>query len=159
MCVFRSNRYIYAQIIDDTQGRTLAASSSKALAADLESTSNIEAAKAVGKNIAEKALDLGIKEALFDRAGYIYHGKIKALADAAREALKDETLPVRIAVMGCIVNGPGEAREADLGIAGGNGEGLIFRKGEILRKVQESELLPALLEEFARLKEEMTRSV
>ncbi len=81
------------------------------------------------------------------------------LADAAREALKDETLPVRIAVMGCIVNGPGEAREADLGIAGGNGEGLIFRKGEILRKVQESELLPALLEEFARLKEEMTRSV
>lgn len=86
LCVFRSNRYIYAQIIDDTQGRTLAASSSKALAADLESTSNIEAAKAVGKNIAEKALDLGIKEALFDRAGYIYHGKVKALADAAREA-------------------------------------------------------------------------
>ncbi|MBQ4383518.1 MAG: flavodoxin-dependent (E)-4-hydroxy-3-methylbut-2-enyl-diphosphate synthase [Firmicutes bacterium] len=81
------------------------------------------------------------------------------LADEAREALKDETLPVRIAVMGCIVNGPGEAREADLGIAGGNGEGLIFRKGEILRKVPENELLPALLEEFARLKDEMTRSV
>jgi len=86
LCVFRSNKYIYAQIIDDTVGKTLAASSSKALAADLESTSNIEAAKAVGKNIAEKALELGIKEALFDRAGYIYHGRIKALADAAREA-------------------------------------------------------------------------
>ena len=70
LCVFRSNRYLYAQIIDDTQGKTLAASSSKALAADLESTSNIDAAKAVGKNIAEKALDLGIKTALFDRAGY-----------------------------------------------------------------------------------------
>ena len=81
------------------------------------------------------------------------------LADDARETLKDEALPIRIAVMGCIVNGPGEAREADLGIAGGKGEGLIFRKGEILRKVPEDELLPALLQEFHKLKDEMTQNV
>lgn len=86
LCVFRSNKYIYAQIVDDTVGNTLAASSSKALAADLEGTSNIAAAKAVGKDVAEKALALGIKTVVFDRAGYVYHGKIKELADAAREA-------------------------------------------------------------------------
>lgn len=86
LCVFRSNKYIYAQLIDDTAGHTLAASSSKALAADLEKTSNIEAAKAVGKDIAEKTLALGIKSVLFDRGGYIYHGRVKELADAAREA-------------------------------------------------------------------------
>lgn len=59
-------------------------------------------------------------------------------------------LPIKIAVMGCAVNGPGEAREADLGIAGGNGEGLIFRKGEILKKVPEDKLLDALREELER---------
>ncbi|MBQ7063332.1 MAG: flavodoxin-dependent (E)-4-hydroxy-3-methylbut-2-enyl-diphosphate synthase [Firmicutes bacterium] len=76
------------------------------------------------------------------------------LADRAREALAGLDLPIRIAVMGCVVNGPGEAREADLGIAGGDGVGLVFRKGEILYKVSEDELLPALLREVERIKEE-----
>lgn len=82
--VFRSNKHIYAQIIDDTLGKTLVASSTKSL--KLESTSNIEAAKAVGKDIAEKALEAGIKNVVFDRGGYIYHGRVQALAEAAREA-------------------------------------------------------------------------
>jgi (E)-4-hydroxy-3-methylbut-2-enyl-diphosphate synthase len=58
---------------------------------------------------------------------------------------------LKIAVMGCVVNGPGEARDADLGIAGGKGEGLIFKKGEIIKKVKEEELLPSFKEEFLRL--------
>ena len=58
---------------------------------------------------------------------------------------------IKVAVMGCVVNGPGEAREADIGIAGGKGEGLVFKKGEILRKVKEEELLPVLLEEIDKL--------
>ncbi len=86
LCVFRSNKHMYAQIIDDVAGHTLCASSTKALEANLEGTSNIEAAKAVGKDVAQKALALGIKEVLFDRGGYIYHGRVKELADAAREA-------------------------------------------------------------------------
>ena len=84
--VFRSNKYIYAQIIDDTKGVTLVSASSLALRANLESTSSIEASKAVGKDIAEKALENGIKTVVFDRGGYVYHGRVAALADAAREA-------------------------------------------------------------------------
>ena len=71
-----------------------------------------------------------------------------------QEALADLTLPIRIAVMGCVVNGPGEAREADLGIAGGNGEGLIFKKGEILYKVPEDQLLAALVQEARQLEQD-----
>ena len=73
------------------------------------------------------------------------------LASRAEEALKDCKKDITVAVMGCIVNGPGEAREADLGIAGGNGEGLLFRKGEIIRKLPEDQLLAALLEEVEKL--------
>ncbi len=62
--------------------------------------------------------------------------------------------PIKVAVMGCVVNGPGEAREADIGIAGGKGEGLLFRKGEIICKVPENELLPLLLAEIDKLSEE-----
>ena len=84
LCVYRSNKNIEAQIIDDTKGVTLVSSSSMAL--KLENGSNIEAAKAVGKDIAEKALAKKIKKVVFDRSGYIYHGRVKALAEAAREA-------------------------------------------------------------------------
>lgn len=87
LAVFRSNNHMYAQIIDDTVGNTLCAASTQDKAAkDLEYTDNVEAAAFVGKAIAEKALEKGIKEVVFDRGGFIYHGKIQALADAAREA-------------------------------------------------------------------------
>ncbi|MBR1885980.1 MAG: flavodoxin-dependent (E)-4-hydroxy-3-methylbut-2-enyl-diphosphate synthase, partial [Schwartzia sp.] len=59
--------------------------------------------------------------------------------------------PITVAVMGCVVNGPGEAREADVGIAGGKGEGLVFRNGEILRKVPETELVGELFKEIDAL--------
>ncbi len=84
LCLYRSNKNIEAQIIDDVKGVTLVASSSMSL--KLENGSNIEAAKAVGKDIAEKALAKKIKTIVFDRSGYIYHGRVKALAEAAREA-------------------------------------------------------------------------
>ena len=83
-CVYRSNKNIEAQIIDDVKGVTLVSSSSMAL--KLENGSNIEAAAKVGKDIAEKALAKKIKKVVFDRSGYIYHGRVKALAEAAREA-------------------------------------------------------------------------
>ena len=84
LCVYRSNKNIEAQIIDDTKGVTLVSSSSMAL--KLENGSNVEAAAKVGKDIAEKALAKKIKKVVFDRSGYIYHGRVKALAEAAREA-------------------------------------------------------------------------
>jgi len=85
LCVFRSLSHIYAQIIDDEKGVTLTAASSVEKDFDANG-SNIAGAKKVGANIAKKALDLGISEVVFDRGGYIYHGRIAALADAAREA-------------------------------------------------------------------------
>jgi large subunit ribosomal protein L18 len=84
LCVYRSNKNIEAQIIDDVKGATLVASSSMAL--KLENGSNIDAAKLVGEDIAKKALAKKIKKVVFDRSGYIYHGRVKALAEAAREA-------------------------------------------------------------------------
>ena len=84
LCVYRSNKNIEAQIIDDVNRITLVASSSMSL--KLENGSNIEAASKVGKDVAEKALAKGLKKVVFDRSGYIYHGRIKALAEAAREA-------------------------------------------------------------------------
>ena len=84
LCVYRSNKNIEAQIIDDVKGVTLVASSSMTL--KLENGSNVEAAAKVGKDIAEKALAKKIKKVVFDRSGYIYHGRVKALAEAAREA-------------------------------------------------------------------------
>ena len=87
--VFRSNKHIYAQIIDDVNGVTLASACSKSVVKDIEeniSTSGIEAAKKVGEAVAKAAADKGISKVVFDRGGYVYHGRIKALADAAREA-------------------------------------------------------------------------
>ena len=88
LAVFRSNNHMYAQIIDDTVGNTLVAASTlqKDVKAELEKTNNVEAAACLGKVIAEKAKEKGITEVVFDRGGFIYQGKIKALADAAREA-------------------------------------------------------------------------
>lgn len=86
LSVFRSDKHMYAQIIDDVAGNTLCAASTLDKDVNLENTSNIEAAQYVGKAIAEKALAKGIKQVVFDRGGFLYHGKVQALADAAREA-------------------------------------------------------------------------
>ena len=88
LAVFRSNNHMYAQIIDDTVGNTLVSASTldKEVKAELEKTNNVEAAAHLGTVIAKKALDKGITTVVFDRGGFIYQGKIKALADAAREA-------------------------------------------------------------------------
>jgi large subunit ribosomal protein L18 len=88
LCVFRSLKYIYAQVIDDAQGKTLAAASTgeKELRGDLKNTGNIEASKLLGKKIAERAKAKGIETVVFDRGGYVYHGRIKAVAEAARES-------------------------------------------------------------------------
>ncbi len=85
--VYRSLNNIYAQVIDDEEGRTLVAAStlSPEIKGKLESGGNIDAAKAVGELIAKKAVEKGVKTVSFDRAGYLYHGRVKALADAARE--------------------------------------------------------------------------
>ena len=88
LAVFRSNNHMYAQIIDDTVGNTLVSASTleKAVKAELEKTNNVEAAAYLGTVIGKRAVEKGIKEVVFDRGGFIYQGKIAALADAAREA-------------------------------------------------------------------------
>ena len=88
LAVFRSNNHMYAQIIDDTVGNTLVAASTleKDVKAELEHTNNVDAAAYVGTLIAKRALEKGITTVVFDRGGYVYHGKVQALADAAREA-------------------------------------------------------------------------
>ena len=87
MCVFRSNKQIYVQVIDDLQGKTLvaAASNDKELAAQCKGKSGIEAAAIVGKAVAERAIAKGITAISFDRGGYLFHGRVKSLAEAARE--------------------------------------------------------------------------
>lgn len=84
LCVFRSNKHIEAQVIDDTKGVTLVSTSSVAL--KLNNGNNIEGAKLVGADIAKKCLEAKIENVVFDRGGYVYHGRVKALAEAAREA-------------------------------------------------------------------------
>lgn len=83
--VFRSNKHIYAQLIDDVNGVTLASASTLDKEVSLESTGNLEAAVKVGELVAKRAVEKGVSEVVFDRGGYLYHGRIKALADAARE--------------------------------------------------------------------------
>jgi large subunit ribosomal protein L18 len=87
LSVFRSSKHIYAQVIDDIKGETLASASSleKTLREGMKSGANIDAAKTVGKLLAERAAAKGVKEVVFDRGGYLFHGRVKALADAARE--------------------------------------------------------------------------
>ena len=87
LSVFRSSKHIYAQVIDDAKGETVAAASSieKTMRDGGKTGANIDAAKAVGKLVAQRALEKGVKDVVFDRGGYLYHGRVKALADAARE--------------------------------------------------------------------------
>jgi large subunit ribosomal protein L18 len=87
LSIFRSSKHIYAQVIDDTKGETLAAASTveKDLRGSLKTGADIAAAKAVGKLVADRAVAKGIKSVVFDRGAYLYHGRVKALADAARE--------------------------------------------------------------------------
>jgi len=82
--VYRSLNHIYAQVIDDQKGETLVSAST--LAMKLKTGGNVAAAREIGKSVAEKAVEKGIRKVVFDRGGYLYHGRIKALADAAREA-------------------------------------------------------------------------
>ena len=88
LAVFRSNNHMYAQIIDDTVGKTLVSASTldKDVNAALEKTNNVEAATVVGTVVAKKALEKGITTVVYDRGGFVYEGKVKALAEAAREA-------------------------------------------------------------------------
>jgi large subunit ribosomal protein L18 len=83
--VFRSNQHIYAQVIDDVNGVTLASASTLDKDYGLESTGNLEAAQKVGEIVAKRAVEKGVSVVVFDRGGYLYHGRVKALADAARE--------------------------------------------------------------------------
>ena len=86
LAVFRSNKEIYAQLIDDVSGKTITAASSRDKDIDASKANKIEAAKLVGKAIAEKAVKAGVDTISFDRGGYLYHGRVKSLADGAREA-------------------------------------------------------------------------
>jgi len=88
LAVFRSNNHMYAQVIDDTVGRTLVSASTlqKEVSAELEKTNNVAAAERLGTVIGQRAVEAGIKKVVFDRGGYIYQGKVQALADAARKA-------------------------------------------------------------------------
>jgi large subunit ribosomal protein L18 len=85
LTVFRSNKQIYAQIIDDLGGKTLASASSRIKDVTTQKTAKIDQAKLVGKLIAERAIEAGISNVIFDRNGYLYHGRVKSLAEAARE--------------------------------------------------------------------------
>ncbi|NLP46528.1 MAG: 50S ribosomal protein L18 [Epulopiscium sp.] len=88
LCVFKSDKHMYAQVIDDIQGHTLVAASTleKDIQSKVKNTSNKEAAALVGEILGQRAKEKGIHQVVFDRGGFVYHGKIKALADAAREA-------------------------------------------------------------------------
>ena len=88
LAVFRSNNHVYAQVIDDEAGKTLVSASTleKDIKAELKNTDNVDAAAYIGDVVAKRAIEKGIKTVVFDRAGYIYHGKVEALADAARKA-------------------------------------------------------------------------
>ena len=83
--VFRSNKHIYAQLIDDVNGVTLASASTLDKEINLDSSSNLDAAVKIGELVAKRAVEKGVKTVIFDRGGYLYHGRVKALADAARE--------------------------------------------------------------------------
>jgi len=86
LCVYRSLKHLYAQVIDDSDGKTLASASTLELRADKKPTGNIEAAKQVGTMIAGRLKEKGMEKVVFDRGGYLYHGRVKAVAEAARAA-------------------------------------------------------------------------
>ncbi len=82
LCIYKSLRYLTAQIVNDTDGKTLFSMSTR----DLKKTNNVESAKALGSEFGKKAIDQKVKAVVFDRNGFLFHGRIKAFADAAREA-------------------------------------------------------------------------
>ncbi len=86
LAVFRSNRHIYAQVVDDTTGRTLAAASTAEAELRSGATATVDAAKAVGQLVGERAKTAGISRVVFDRGGFRYHGRVAALCDGARAA-------------------------------------------------------------------------
>jgi large subunit ribosomal protein L18 len=86
LAVYRSTKHIYAQVIDDRKGHTVAAASSSEKSSAVKSGGNVAGAKEIGKLVARRAKEKGISKVVFDRGGYLYHGRVKALADAAREA-------------------------------------------------------------------------
>jgi large subunit ribosomal protein L18 len=110
LAIYRSLNHIYAQVIDDEQGRTLAAASTTEKDLRGGTGGNIEAARRVGRAIAERALSAGISSVVFDRGGYVYHGRVKALTDAAREAgLNKEEAAAAAAAAGEGAGGDGQA--------------------------------------------------
>lgn len=86
LAIFRSTNHIYAQVIDDKSGKTLVAASTNEKTLKGSTGGNIEAAKRVGKAIAERAIAAGVSQVVYDRGGYLYHGRVKALFEATREA-------------------------------------------------------------------------
>jgi large subunit ribosomal protein L18 len=86
LAVFRSLKHIYAQVIDDKSGKTVASASTNEKSAELKTGGNVDAAMTIGKLVAQRAIEKGVKRVVFDRGGYLYHGRVKALADAARKA-------------------------------------------------------------------------
>lgn len=86
LAVYRSLNHIYAQVIDDDNGRTLATASTTEKELSGTTGGNVEAARRIGKAIAQRAIAAGITNVVFDRGGYVYHGRVKALIDASREA-------------------------------------------------------------------------
>ena len=86
LAIYRSLNHIYAQVIDDRKGHTLAAAASSEKNSSVKNGGNVDGAKAIGRLVAERAKEKGINKVVFDRGGYLYHGRVKALADAAREA-------------------------------------------------------------------------
>ena len=85
LSVHRTSRHIYAQVIDDAEGKTLASASTIDKASNVKTGADSNAAADVGKRVAEAAKKAGVKEVIFDRGGFLFHGRVKALADAARE--------------------------------------------------------------------------
>lgn len=85
LSVSRSLNHMYAQVIDDLEGKTIASASTRDKGVSMATTGNVDAAKAVGKAVAQRAKEAGVTEVVFDRGWYKFHGRVKALADAARE--------------------------------------------------------------------------
>src|ERR1043165_8059070 len=113
LAVYRSLNHIYAQVIDDDKAQTLASASTTEKALQVKSGGNIEAAKKIGQTIAERALAAGVNSVVFDRGGYLYHGRVRALTDAARAAglNKDEAVEAEAAAEGTV--GASEGREPE----------------------------------------------
>jgi len=112
LAVYRSLNHIYAQVIDDEKAQTIAAASTTEKSLEAKTGGNIDAAKLVGKTIAERALAAGVDRVVFDRGGYLYHGRVRALTDAARAAGLNKDEVVETEAVNAEAAGP-EASGAD----------------------------------------------